>query len=67
MDNVRVRANGHIAHCKKLLAQLEVQPNYVKGLPLVRDAQALAGQSIELANELLRREPIEGGTNGNTE
>lgn len=66
MDNglARVRALGHKAHCQRLLAELQNQPAFVKALPLVRQAQQLAGESIELAGELLSRVPAEGGENG---
>lgn len=60
----RIKANGHKAHCRKLLAQLEKQPAFVQSMPMVKDARILAGQSIELADELLRRTPVEGGDNG---
>ncbi len=64
---IRIKANGHIAHCEKLLAQLNQQPSYIKAMPMVQDAQRLAGESIGLARELLERTPAEGGDNGNTE
>lgn len=59
----RVKANGYMAHCRRLLSQIDEQPAWVQAMPMVCDAKILAGQSLELAAELLRRVPAPEGEN----